>query len=165
MYHTVKLLKDTLCSLCCNYAELRSMDQKLQQLIIISTWSLSPAGPALYKCNNDLYSRAFVLIVHIRVTVMVSLRSTCYLWRARSSIRYKCFAVSYYPSVCPNQGSLSFSTLSGNAAASDDRHLLVQKSREKLHQLLNSPTRYQSIDDREDRSDVPQKLIHCESVG
>ena len=96
---------------------------------------------------------------------MASLRSTCYLWRARSSIRYNCFAVSYYPSVCPNQGSLSFSTLSGNAAASDDRHLLVQKSREKLHQLLNSPTRYQSIDDREDRSDVPQKLIHCESVG
>ena len=64
-----------------------------------------------------------------------------------------------------NRHSTSFSTLSGSGTVSDDRCLLVRKSREKLQQLLKSPTRYQSIDDREDRSDVPQNLIQCESVG
>lgn len=67
---------------------------------------------------------------------------------------------------CPSSPRFSLSTLSGNtAAASDDRHLLVQKSKEKLQGLLNSPTRYQFIEEREDRSDVPQKLIHCETIG
>ena len=64
-----------------------------------------------------------------------------------------------------NRHSTSFSTLNDNGTVSDDRCLLVRKSREKLQQLLKSPTRYQSIDDREDCSDVPQKLIQCESVG
>ena len=97
---------------------------------------------------------------------MASLRST-YLWRTTSNIRsrYSCFSSSYNRPLCSFRSYPNFSTLSSNAAASDDRHLLIQKSREKLHKLLNSPTRYRSIDDREDRSDVPQKLIHCESVG
>lgn len=67
-----------------------------------------------------------------------------------------------------NRCVFSFSTLLGNtnaAASSDDRQLLIRRSKEKLHKLLNSPTRFQSIDDREDRSDVPRKLIHCEAVG
>ena len=57
------------------------------------------------------------------------------------------------------------SSVCGNHTNSDDRHLLVQKCKEKLQTLLNSPTRYQRIDDREDRSDTPKKLIQCEIVG
>ena len=83
-----------------------------------------------------------------------------YLCRRASNLIRFCY--SY-----PSSPRFSFSTCSGNAAAaaSDDRHLLIQKSKEKLQELLNSPTRYQFIEEREDRSDVPQKLIHCETVG
>ena len=95
---------------------------------------------------------------------MASLRSA-YLWRTTSNIRLYCFSSSYYRPFSSFPSSPSFSTLNSNATISDDCHLLIQKSREKLHNLLNSPTRYQSIDDREDRSDIPQKFIQCESVG
>ena len=90
---------------------------------------------------------------------MASVRA--YLCRRASNL------IRFYYSY-PSSPCLSFSTFSGNAAAtaaSDDRHLLIQKSKEKLQELLNSPTRYQFIEEREDRSDVPQKLIHCETVG
>ena len=65
----------------------------------------------------------------------------------------------------PFISSFKFSTACGNPDRSVDRRLLIQKSQEKLHKLLNSPTRYQSIDEREDRSDISQKLIQCECVG
>ena len=101
---------------------------------------------------------------------MASLQSA-YLWRTTSYIRsrlYSSFSTLYHRhsclASCSIQSSPSFSTLSRNVAASDDRHLLIQKSKDKLHKLLNSPTCYQSITDKEDRSDIPQKLIHCESI-
>ena len=99
---------------------------------------------------------------------MASLRNAC-LWRTTSNVRLYWLSNSYHrpicEPICSNRSSPNFSTLSSNVTASDDRHMLIQKSREKLHKLLNSPTRYQSINDREDRSDIPQKLIQCECVG
>ena len=79
-------------------------------------------------------------------------------WKVINPFRHYCSPISV------RSGCFKFSTTSARTT-SDDRQLLIQKSEEKLHQLLNSPTRYQSLDAREDRSDIPKKLIHCERIG
>jgi len=57
-----------------------------------------------------------------------------------------------------NQGSTSSPTTFFN----DDYHRFLNLSKEKLSIALASPTRFQSIEEREDRSDIPISFIYYE---
>jgi len=65
----------------------------------------------------------------------------------------------YIPSTFASNGRLFTSGSSKNTHngffADDDYHLLLKLSKEKLSKALVSPTRFQSIEEREDRSDIP----------
>ena len=47
----------------------------------------------------------------------------------------------------------------------EDYHLLMRDSEARFKQLLDSPTRYQPIEKREDRSDIPQSVIESLCLG
>ena len=47
----------------------------------------------------------------------------------------------------------------------EDYHLLLCDTKTKLKQLLDSPTRYQPIEKREDRSDIPPSVVQTICLG
>ena len=47
----------------------------------------------------------------------------------------------------------------------EDYHLLLSDTETKLKQLLDSPTRYQPIEKREDRSDIPPSVVETICLG
>ena len=47
----------------------------------------------------------------------------------------------------------------------EDYHLLLRDTETKLNQLLDSPTRYQPIEKREDRSDIPPSVVQTICLG
>lgn len=47
----------------------------------------------------------------------------------------------------------------------EDYHLLLSDTETKLKQLLDSPTRYQPIEKREDRSDIPPSVVDTICLG
>ena len=52
----------------------------------------------------------------------------------------------------------------GGGYFNDDYHLLSKQCDEKLAKALASPTRFQSIEEREDRSDIPPSFVYYEYV-
>jgi len=47
----------------------------------------------------------------------------------------------------------------------DDYYLLIREAGEKLSKALTSPTRFQSIEERKDHSDIPESFAYYESLG